>query len=62
MKIANFVKTISIACLSIIPTLGNAGVGEGQELYDAYCQICHGGLGEGHHQQLRLFRTRLQPQ
>lgn len=24
-----------------------AGVGEGQELYDAYCQICHGGLGEG---------------
>ena len=24
-----------------------AGVGEGQELYDAYCQVCHGGLGEG---------------
>jgi len=25
----------------------SAGVGEGQELYDAYCQVCHGGLGEG---------------
>ena len=24
-----------------------AGVGEGQEIYDAYCQVCHGGLGEG---------------
>ncbi|PCJ23513.1 MAG: hypothetical protein COA96_11735 [SAR86 cluster bacterium] len=24
-----------------------SGVGEGQELYNAYCQICHGGLGEG---------------
>ncbi len=24
-----------------------AGVGEGQELYNAYCQICHGALGEG---------------
>jgi len=25
----------------------SAGVGEGQELYDSYCQICHGGVGEG---------------
>jgi len=25
----------------------NAGVGEGQELYDAFCVVCHGGLGEG---------------
>ncbi len=25
----------------------NAGVGEGQELYNAYCQICHGESGEG---------------
>ena len=24
-----------------------AGVSEGQELYDAYCQVCHGGIGEG---------------
>lgn len=24
-----------------------SGVGEGQELYNAYCQLCHGGLGEG---------------
>jgi putative heme-binding domain-containing protein len=28
-------------------TASLAGVGEGQELYDAYCQVCHGGLGEG---------------
>jgi len=32
-----------LLCLSQV----QAGVGEGQELYDAYCQICHGGLGEG---------------
>lgn len=25
----------------------HGGVGEGKELYDAYCLICHGGLGEG---------------
>jgi len=24
-----------------------AGVSEGQELYDGYCQVCHGGIGEG---------------
>lgn len=24
-----------------------AGVGEGQTLYDSFCQVCHGGLGEG---------------
>jgi len=24
-----------------------AGVGEGGELFDAYCSVCHGGLGEG---------------
>ena len=35
---------MSIGMLSMF---ANAGVGEGQELYDAYCQICHGGGGEG---------------
>lgn len=34
-----FLSTLSGAAL--------AGVGEGQELYNAYCQICHGELGEG---------------
>lgn len=29
----------------VLPSYG--GVGEGKALYDAYCQICHGGLGEG---------------
>lgn len=24
-----------------------AGISEGQQLYDAYCQVCHGGVGEG---------------
>ena len=40
-------KPIAIACLVLSPALSFAGAGEGQELYDAYCQICHGGLGEG---------------
>ena len=35
---------MSVGMLSMF---ANAGVGEGQELYDAYCQICHGGVGEG---------------
>jgi len=34
-------------CLGLLPAVTLGGVGEGQELYDAYCQICHGGLGEG---------------
>jgi putative heme-binding domain-containing protein len=39
----------SLACIAVgaVSLLANAGVGEGQELYDAYCQVCHGGLGEG---------------
>ena len=41
---------LSIALLfftSSIATTAMAGVGEGQELYEAYCTVCHGGLGEG---------------
>lgn len=33
--------------LSLAASAATAGVGEGQELYNAYCQICHGELGEG---------------
>ena len=33
--------------LSGLSATSLAGVGEGQELYNAYCQICHGALGEG---------------
>ncbi|GJM13493.1 MAG: hypothetical protein DHS20C12_18960 [Pseudohongiella sp.] len=33
--------------LSALAAPALAGVGEGQELYNAYCQICHGALGEG---------------
>ncbi|MFK7863183.1 MAG: c-type cytochrome [Pseudohongiellaceae bacterium] len=31
----------------LLPNTLFAGVGEGGELYDAYCTVCHGGLGEG---------------
>ena len=34
-----------LLCLSSFAS--HAGVSEGQELYDAYCQVCHGGIGEG---------------
>ncbi len=37
--------TVLIPGLFALPL--QAGVGEGQELYDAYCQVCHGGIGEG---------------
>ncbi|MEX0962910.1 MAG: c-type cytochrome [Pseudohongiellaceae bacterium] len=39
-----------LACallLSLLSASAVAGIGEGQELYNAYCQICHGVLGEG---------------
>lgn len=38
---------IVAAALSMASAASFAGVGEGQELYNAYCQICHGALGEG---------------
>ena len=38
---------IVAAALSMASAASLAGVGEGQELYNAYCQICHGVLGEG---------------
>ena len=37
----------AILILSALSAGSLAGVGEGQELYNAYCQICHGVLGEG---------------
>lgn len=39
--------TAAAAALWLTPALLYAGVGEGGELYDAYCTVCHGGLGEG---------------
>ncbi|MEZ5489430.1 MAG: c-type cytochrome [Gammaproteobacteria bacterium] len=36
-----------LVATAVLSPRANAGVGEGQELYDAYCQVCHGGLGEG---------------
>lgn len=52
---ALILSRLSTRCLKASATLlifcstssAFAGVGEGQELYDAYCQICHGALGEG---------------
>lgn len=45
----SFLLQKASACLAIamLSFSVNAGVGEGQELYNAYCQLCHGGLGEG---------------
>lgn len=40
-------RSIATVSVSMLSMFANAGVGEGQELYDAYCQICHGGVGEG---------------
>lgn len=36
-----------VLVLSGVSATSLAGVGEGQELYNAYCQVCHGALGEG---------------
>jgi len=38
---------LTVLVLSGLSATSLAGVGEGQELYNAYCQICHGVLGEG---------------
>lgn len=36
-----------LLALNFVVPQSLAGVGEGQALYDAYCLVCHGGLGEG---------------
>jgi len=38
---------LALISLSLGSATSIAGVGEGQVLYDAYCQVCHGGVGEG---------------
>lgn len=40
-------KFVTVALFYFLSSAAFAGVGEGQELYGAYCQICHGALGEG---------------
>jgi len=48
MKIAKvFLGSLVVLGSGLLSFSASAGVGEGQELYDAYCQVCHGGLGEG---------------
>ena len=41
------IQSLIALTLSSLSFSTMAGVGEGQVLYDAYCQICHGGIGEG---------------
>ncbi|NQV68647.1 MAG: c-type cytochrome [Pseudohongiella sp.] len=41
------IKTLAGIVVSLLSFSVYSGVGEGQELYNAYCQLCHGGLGEG---------------
>jgi len=44
----NFVTQSLVALVFSLATSSvQSGVGEGQELYNSYCQVCHGGLGEG---------------
>lgn len=40
-------SAMTVFLLAGLSSVSLAGVGEGQELYNAYCQICHGALGEG---------------
>lgn len=48
MKTFRYVQALAVvSLLSAMSSALHAGVGEGQELFDAYCQVCHGGLGEG---------------
>jgi putative heme-binding domain-containing protein len=48
MRIAQrFTAFCFTAALGLLPVISLGGVGEGQELYEAYCVVCHGGLGEG---------------
>ena len=42
-----YLRSLVTLAMSALSFAAIAGVGEGQELYDAYCQICHGGIGEG---------------
>ncbi len=40
-------RLVTVLTFCFLSSAAQAGVGEGQELYNAYCQICHGVLGEG---------------
>ncbi len=40
-------NSLAFAVVASFSGLVSAGVGEGGELFDAYCSVCHGGLGEG---------------
>ncbi len=44
---ADLTKYCLLLALNFVVPHSVAGVGEGQALYDAYCLVCHGGLGEG---------------
>jgi putative heme-binding domain-containing protein len=47
MKTRSYWAAAALILSGLLAAPASAGVGEGQELYDAYCQVCHGGLGEG---------------
>lgn len=42
-----FQSVLLLLSLSVVAVKGFAGAGEGQELYNAFCVLCHGALGEG---------------
>lgn len=41
------IRVLFAFSLSSLVFSSSAGVGEGQELYNAFCTVCHGPLGEG---------------
>ncbi len=47
MIVEKIKQSLLVLLLVSLSPLALAGVGEGQELYNAFCQICHGELGEG---------------
>jgi mono/diheme cytochrome c family protein len=50
-------KTLTIATLSLIASVGlaYAGAAEGKEVYTAKCQPCHGANGEGKPAIAKMF-------
>jgi mono/diheme cytochrome c family protein len=56
-------KTITIATLSLIASVGlaHAGAAEGKELYTAKCVACHGANGEGKAAIAKMFNVTQKP-
>ena len=47
MRVLKAVPVILSALSAVFSTAVFAGVSEGQVIFDSFCVVCHGGLGEG---------------